>query len=129
MQRLYVAAAQEIAEVCEDAPRCTPAEAAKGWLMAARFAMWRVRAADVVASKGTARLAEVCAYVNGLRSRLLQQAALGGGTTCTTRRWQCEEAPSVRWRQGGFGLLEAAARRHAREQRTRELELAKGQHR
>ena len=31
------------------------------------------------------------------------------------------------WRQGGFGLLEAAARRHTREQIARERELARGQ--
>ena len=39
LERLYRAAAEEIAEVREEAPRCTPAQAAKGWLMAARFAM------------------------------------------------------------------------------------------
>ena len=30
------------------------------------------------------------------------------------------------WRQGDFGLLEAAARQQSREQRARGLELAKG---
>ena len=53
----------------------TPAEAARGWLVAARFAMWRVRAADVAASKGIARLVGMRGYVDGLRSRLLKQAA------------------------------------------------------
>ena len=53
---MYAAAVQEIAEVREETPRCTPAEAAKGWLMAARFAMWRVRAADVAASKTVRRI-------------------------------------------------------------------------
>ena len=158
MQRLYVAAAQEIAEVCEEAPRCTPAEAAKGWLMAARFAMWRVWAADAAASKGIARRAGICAYVDGLRSRLLQQAAGWKGDVCyqevavrggpgvsvghmPVRQAEAELAvgrmPSMQaqadhawrywWRQGGFELLEGAARRLERELRARKLELAKGQ--
>ena len=82
MQRLYAAAVQEIAEVREETPRCTPAEAAKGWLMAARFAMWRVWAADEAVSKGIARRAGSCAFVDGLRSRLLQQAAGWKGDVC-----------------------------------------------
>ena len=40
---------------------------------------------------------------------------------------QADHAWRYWWRQGSFGLLEAAARRHAREQRARGLELAKGQ--
>ena len=101
LQRLYVAAAQEIAEVREEAPRCTPAEAAKGWLMAARFAMWRVWAADEAASRGKTRQAHSCAFVDGLRSRLLQQAA-GGKAMCATKRWRCEEGLGYRW--GGCQL-------------------------
>ena len=55
LQRLYAAATQEVAEVGEEALRGTLAEAARGWLMAARLAMWRVRAADVAARKGVVR--------------------------------------------------------------------------
>ena len=40
---------------------------------------------------------------------------------------QADHAWRYWWRQGGFGLLEAAAQRHAREQRAREQELARGQ--
>ena len=82
MQRLYAAAAQEIAEVREETPRCTPAEAAKGWMMAARFAIWRVWATDEAASRGIARQAGSCAFVDGLRSRLLQKAAGWKGDVC-----------------------------------------------
>ena len=39
---------------------------------------------------------------------------------------QADHAWRCWWQQGGFGLLEVAARRHARELRVRELELAKG---
>ena len=83
MQRLYAAAAQEIAEVPrEETPRCTPAEAAKGWLMVARFAMWRVWSADEAASRGIARQAGSCAFVDRLRSWLLQEAAGWKGDMC-----------------------------------------------
>ena len=40
---------------------------------------------------------------------------------------QADHAWRYWWRQGGFGLLEAAARRHTRERIARERELARGQ--
>ena len=144
LQRLHAAAAQEIVEVCEEAPRCTLAEAARGWLMAARFAMWRVRAAEVAAIKGNARPAGLRRYVDGLRSRLLwhatgwkgdvhyQVAAVRGGPESSVERTpslqaQVDHTWRYRWQQGGFSLLEAATRRHTRERNARRLELAKGQ--
>ena len=74
----------------------------------------------------------MCAYVDGLRSRLLKQAAgwkgdvyyqevvvRGGPESLVgqtpSMQAQADHAWRYWWRQGGFGLLEAAARRHAHE--------------